>query len=187
MVVAEVMLSATVLGVCGFWVHKARESTKNFHRNADNVINVIKEFKRMNDLENYDLVLSDKFSPIQSIDEDGDTIIQQNFIGQEVKKGYDLVHVKVKEGFLTPFHSHRTSEEFIYVLDGTLDVFVCPESIENCPDECDCVDKVENRERLHPEYYYFLRHNLNHAVKAVTDCEFIIIALPPLVRIKEKN
>jgi quercetin dioxygenase-like cupin family protein len=98
------------------------------------------------------------------------TLIKETFVGRELKKGYDLIHVEVLAGFNAPFHKHRYSEEFVYVLKGKLKI-----TLDGC-------EKGENITIGRGEYI-LLKNNIEHCLSSLENSEFIIIALPPLQKL----
>lgn len=174
-----------------------RKSSDQFDKNAQAVMTVIDRFKQLNDLDSFDVVLtnpnevSSRYrSEMKRFDSESKAV--ESVIGREVKKGYDLIHVRVKDGFFTPFHMHRNSEEFVYVLRGSLNVFFCEEEMIN--DECE--DKVETSGiisgirdivELKSGDYIMLKNNESHSVSSSEESEFIIVALPPLEKVLIKE
>ena len=165
----DIAASVLMAGSFGYAVHKIRSSKKRFDEKATNFLNTLDEFRKMNDLEEFDVVVKDCCLYRDEIEQaNKDTIVSMDFVGGELKKGYDLVHAVVKAGFKTPFHKHNEADEFLYLINGELEV------IDHT------MGKVE-RTNLESGDHIFLAHDQFHCVHATKNSSMIIIARPPLI------
>lgn len=165
----DIAASVLMVGSLGYAVHKIRSSKKRFDEKATNFLNTLDKFREMNDLEEFDVVVKDCCLYRDEIENaNKNTIVSMDFIGGELKKGYDLIHAVVKAGFKTPFHMHSEADEFLYLIDGEIEIVN------------HTMNKVE-RTNLKSGDHIFLSHGNFHCVHASKDSDMIIIARPPLI------
>ena len=160
------VLVTTVLacGVCGAWA-KAHFKNKAFHRSANVTDRMLEDFMVLNDIEKIDFQLfnPDDLPKMQKKYIEGNII---EWIAKEIDKGYDFYRMRMPKGYNSLNHRHNFSDEFFYVLDGSIYVNHSSGQVE----------------QLSGGEYAFIKKSNFHSVIATEDSDVIVIAKPSLVR-----
>lgn len=169
MLLTEVLSCLIAIGFIGgivIWVKRAKD---NFCHRAEAMLGRVDAFALANNISPNTLLDIEMDDPSNGKDFDPSKVIDQTYIGREVEKGYDMIRTRVKRGFVAPYHSHRTSDEFVYILRGKVLI------------STKVGDRV-TKDVLTGDDYCFLTHREEHSVEALAKSDLIIVALPPLIK-----
>lgn len=163
-----------------------RKKQQNFNKKMKKIDESISFFIKSYDLNEVDFEVMDTSFAKKYLKKNNekDKLIDFKFFDYKKAKGYDIIEATALRGYSSLPHKHNKSTEFFYVIDGKLEVLICPKTSNdclNCGEDCifkkssEMHTKVLTRGKtltINPGQY--------HIITAPKKTKFLVFAIPSI-------
>ncbi len=175
-----------MLCIGGYIVSMKKRVDRHFESHTTIWTDTLLSFVEKNGLSDIDI----EFKSISDIKKKSNTKESIIFVGKEIPKGYDFIDSTFEVGYYFGPHKHEYSSEFIYIIDGEMEITLCrntPDFCDGCENGCSLYEKNKTEElveikTLKSGDFIYVDSGKYHTIKVLKKLRCISVALPPMSR-----
>lgn len=181
------MVNYIVFGVVvvigAFLIYKEKMNNKKFQKSVDQFNGIFNDFIAEYGIGNIDFYTNEiREEFIKGNKKKIKPYLVISLGKEQANKGFDFLVVELDKRYETTTHKHRNSSVFLYILNGSIDVYMYPSCIDCHLPGVECDKSNEVISTIKNKNYFFIPSDICHKLVANKNTKLIKLFIPSIIK-----